>query len=122
MWRSDIENIFGQFYHVSDTPSSIQITKSIRESSISLKNVIKILSPDEVSLEYFKSTGFRFPTLVPLGVVSLNLPTKDYTPKLVEELIGISIYSLKNKLMIKKVQTKLLESLMLKNKQIKIGA
>lgn len=87
-WQKTVPAKFAQFYNVSvDTPPP-DVNVPVHSASEHLARVVRVLPSHEVSEAYMKETGFRFPTLVPDGLVKLGAPPETFTAQFVAAQIG----------------------------------
>ena len=87
-WRAAVASKFAQFYNVSLLNPPPDVNIPVTSASEHLARAIKILPASEVNEAYMRETGFRFPTLVPQGLVKLAQPAENFTPAFVAQQIG----------------------------------
>lgn len=87
-WQKTAPAKFAQYYNVSvDTPPP-DVNVPVHTASEHLARVIRVLPHAEVTEAYMRETGFRFPTLVPDGLVKLAAPPETFTAAFVAAQIG----------------------------------
>lgn len=88
LWRTTVASKFAQYYNVSALTPPPDINQPVATASEHLARVVKILPASEVNEAYMKETGFRFPTLIPQGLLRLAAPAETFTPAFVAQQIG----------------------------------
>lgn len=88
-WRTSVASKFAQYYNVSIANPPADVNVPVSTASEHLARAVKILKASEVNESYMKETGFRFPTLVPQGLVKLGASTESFTPAFVAQHIGM---------------------------------
>ena len=92
-WRTAVASKFAQYYNVSALNPPPDDNVPVSSASEHLARVIKVLPASEVNAAYMRETGYRFPTLVPQGLVKLATPAETFTPAFVAQQIGMCILS-----------------------------
>lgn len=87
-WRTSVASKFEQYYNVSSSRPPLELNVRATSASEHLARAIRVVEANEVTDGYMRDTGFRFPTLVPQGLVKLNAPAESYTAAFVASQIG----------------------------------
>ena len=87
-WQKTAPAKFAQHYNVSVETPPPDVNVPVHTASEHLARVIRVLPSHEVTEAYMRETGFRFPTLVPDGLVKLAAPPETFTAEFVAAQIG----------------------------------
>lgn len=90
-WQKTAPAKFAQHYNVSVETPPPDVNVPVHTASEHLARVIRVLPSHEVTEAYMRETGFRFPTLVPDGLVKLAAPPETFTAEFVAAQIGTEI-------------------------------